>query len=128
MKYPTTIGAVVKLWHPSASGQKVERAIGRTASHSHQVGQRRTQGDKAPYHDTYCSFDVVSVRLIDSVDLLSKCLVLLNRRKSAITKLLATGGKAIVAVKIVDRSFAQLYIEHAQLAALATLGVGLVFE
>ena len=128
MKYPTKMSAVVKVWHPSLAVREIERAIGRSSSISHQVGERRTRGDKAPYHDTYCAFDLVSSRVIDSVDLIRKCLGILVRRKAALSTLLGSGGKAVLSVRLEDREFVQFYMEPAQLTAFATLGAGLVFE
>ncbi|MGB8365006.1 MAG: hypothetical protein WCE20_10805 [Rhizomicrobium sp.] len=128
MKYPTTMSAAVRFWHPSASVKEIEDAFGQAASVSHEVGQLRTHGDKAPHRETYCNFDLVPSKSVDAGDLISTCLGILKRRHSAIVTLLASGGTMILAVKLVDRSFVQLYLEQSQIAALASAGVGLVFE
>jgi len=66
--------------------------------------------------------------MIDSVDLIRKCLGILVRRKAALSTLLGSGGKAVLSVRLEDREFVQFYMEPAQLTACAILEAGLVFE
>jgi hypothetical protein len=128
MKYPAKRGAVLKLWHPAASVRESEKAFGRVASISHQVGERRKQGDKRPYRDSYCYFEFLPSARLDSVGLITKTVAILKRKKTSVSKLLATGGVAVLAIKVADRDFVQLYVQRDQLAALAALGVSLVIE
>ena len=128
MKYEILTRGGAKFWHPSATADQVESAFGMRAVHRHSVGDLRLRGDRSPYSETYCAFDLVDMSLRDAEDTVSACLIELKSRKEEVSKLIDSGGKFWLIVKVYSEDILQFSFEWQILSQLSAERAGLVFE
>lgn len=128
MRYPSRMSGRIKFWHPTASAKGVEQAFGLTASNSHSVGEHRVRGDRSPYKDTYCLFQIVPEQDAELAEIVSACISRLRPSHQAIDDLLTTGGRLFIVVQIFDKSFVQLSFDPDLIAELNVVKAGVVIE
>lgn len=128
MDYLTILDAAVRIWHPTLTTVDLETRFGRTATVSHNAGDRRLKGDQSKYQESYCEFQVSDAGPQTLAKAVGDCAKALHTAFGGDPAFAATGGRCAIIVGIFRSDFVQLDLNIPEVRELREANAHLVLE